>query len=76
MILQSLIDLLIKTNDSTENHKLVKSKWKGVILGRKHIFLLACSKYLSSWTGLGKSGHVRFPTFGQISHVSGPKMVF
>ena len=32
--------------------------------------------YGSSWTGLGRSGHVRFPTFGQISHVSGPKLSF
>ena len=27
-------------------------------------------------TGLGKSGHVRFPTFGSISHASGPKLNF
>ena len=32
--------------------------------------------YGSSWTGLGRSGHVRFPTFGRISHVSGPKLGF
>ena len=31
---------------------------------------------LLSKTGLGRSGHVRFPTFGPTSHVSGPKMVF
>ena len=29
---------------------------------------------LLSKTGLGKSGHVRFPTFGQLSHASVPKM--
>ena len=29
-----------------------------------------------SKTGLGRSGHVRFQTFGLIWHVSGPKMVF
>ena len=28
---------------------------------------------LLSKTGLGRSGHVRFPTFGPISHVSDPK---
>ena len=39
-------------------------------------FPLVCSKYLSSWTGLGRSGHVRFQTFGPISHVSDPEMVF
>ena len=31
---------------------------------------------LHSKTGLGRSGHVRFQTFGPIWHVSGPKMVF
>ena len=31
---------------------------------------------LLSKTGLGRSGHVRFQTFGPISHVSGPEMVF
>ena len=31
---------------------------------------------LLSKTGLGRSGHVRFPTFGLILHVSVPKMVF
>ena len=31
---------------------------------------------LLSKTGLDRSGHVRFQTFGPIWHVSGPKMVF
>ena len=31
---------------------------------------------LLSKTGLGRSGHVRFPTFGQISNVSDPKIVY
>ena len=31
---------------------------------------------LFSKTGLGRSGHVRFQTFGPIWHVSGPEMVF
>ena len=31
---------------------------------------------LHSKTGLGRSGHVRFQTFGPIWHVSGPEMVF
>ena len=31
---------------------------------------------LLSKTGLGRSGHVRFQTFGPIWHASGPKMVF
>ena len=32
--------------------------------------------YGSSWTGLGRSGHVRFPTFGRILHVLGSKLGF
>ena len=28
------------------------------------------------WVLLDRSGHVRFPTFGSISHVSDPKIVF
>ena len=31
---------------------------------------------LLSKTGLGRSGHVRFQTFGPIWHVSGPEIVF
>ena len=31
---------------------------------------------LLSETGLGRSGHVRFQTFGPIWHASGPKMAF
>ena len=31
---------------------------------------------LFSKTGLGRSGHVRFQTFGPIWHVSGPEIVF
>ena len=31
---------------------------------------------LSSWTGLGRSGHVQITTFGPISHVSDPKLSF
>ena len=31
---------------------------------------------LLSETGLGRSGHVQFQTFGPIWHVSGPEMVF
>ena len=36
---------------------------------RKYINLL-------SKTGLGRSGQVRFKSFGPIWHVSGPEMVF
>ena len=58
------------------NNRFVNKEWKGVKSEKIKVFPLVCSKYLSSWTGLGRSGHVRFPTFGQISHVSGPKLSF
>ena len=59
-----------------EHDKFVNKKWKGVISEKIKTFPLACTKYLSSWTDLGRSGHDRFQTFGRIWHVSGPKMVF
>ena len=37
--------------------------------------ILAGSVLLSE-TGLGRSRHVRFPTLGSISHVSGSKLTF
>ena len=33
-------------------------------------------KDLSSWTGLGRSGHVQITTFGPISHLSDSKLKF
>ena len=71
----SMINLLIKANDFTTNAEFLNKQWKGVILGKK-VFPLVCSKYLSSWTGLGWSGHDQITTFGQLSHVSGPKLSF
>ena len=73
----SSVSLLNKRYEFIENDKFVNKEWKGVISGKR--FPLVCSKYLSSWTGLGSS--VNFPstfrkTFGQISDVSGPKMLF
>ena len=67
-----MIILLIKANDFIRNDKFANKKWKGVILEKK-VFPLVCSKYLSSWTGLGRSGHVQSQTFGSTSHVSGSK---
>ena len=61
--LKEMINLLIKTNDFIEKYKFANKKLKGVISGKIEIFPLVCSKYLSSWTGLGKSGHVRFSDF-------------
>ena len=71
-----MINLVDKTNVFTKSVKLANLKKKGVKSKKTKVFPLVCSKYLFSWTGLGRSGHVRFPTFGLISHVSGPEMVF
>ena len=72
-----MINLFRKTDDFVKDIKFVNKKWKGVISEKKIIvFPLVCSKYLSSWTGLGRSGHDGSQSFGSILHVSGPKMVF
>ena len=70
-----MINLLSKTNNLIK-YKCANRKWKGVISEKIKVFPLVCSKYLSSWTGLGRSGHVRFLTFGRILHVLGSKIVF
>ena len=69
-----MINSLSKTDDFMNSDEFANKKWKGVISGKR--FPLVCSNYLSSWTGLGRSGHVRITTFGQISHASGPKLDF
>ena len=58
-----------------ENDKFVNMKGKVYFL-RKRMNNWFADKDLSSWTGLGRSGHDRSPTFGQISHASGPKLTF
>ena len=58
-----MINSLSKTADFIKSEKI-------------KTFPLVCSKYLSSWTGLGRSGHDGSQSFGPIWHVSGPKMVF
>ena len=58
-----MINLFSKTDDFIKSEKI-------------KVFPLVCSKYLSSWTGLGRSGHVQITTFEPISHVSGPKIIF
>ena len=69
-----MINLVSKTCDFIQNDKFGNKKKKGVI--SEKIFPLVCSKYLSSWTGLGRSGHVQSQSFGSISHVSGTKLSF
>ena len=51
-----MINLLSKTDDFIKSEKI-------------KAFPLVCSKCLSSWTSLGRSGHVRFPTFARFLHV-------
>ena len=63
MILQKMINLLNKTDDFIKSEKI-------------KAFPLVCSKYLSSWTGLGRSGHVQSQSLGKISHDLGPKLSF
>ena len=71
-----MIDSLSKTDDFIKDAKFVNKKWKGVKSEKLKLFPLVCSKYLSSWTGLGRSGHDGSQSFGPIWHVSGPEMVF
>ena len=67
---------MINLFDKTNVKKNVNNQWKDVKSEKIKTFPLVCSKYLSSWTGLGRSGHVRFPALGSILHVLGPKMSF
>ena len=67
MILLKMKYLLTKTDESIKHDKFVNNNWKGVI-SERNVFLLVCSKYLSSWTGLGRSGH------DQIKVLTGPDM--
>ena len=60
-----MIDLFSKTDDFT---KMID------LFNKTNDFVKIIN--LLSKTGLGRSGHVRFQTFGAIWHVSGPKMVF
>ena len=70
------MNLLSKTHDFTKNDKFSNNNWKGVKSEKLKVFPLVCSKYLSSWTGLGKSGHVQSQSVGSILHVSGFKLTF
>ena len=70
-----MINLLSKPHDFIKNDKFDNKQWKGVISEKIKTFPLVCSKYLSSWTGLGGSGHARFPTFNRILHVVGSKLI-
>ena len=59
-----MTNLLIQMHDFIKNDKLVNRKWKGVISEKIKVFPLVFTKYLSSWTGLGRSGHDGSQSFG------------
>ena len=71
-----IINSLSKTDDFIKMLNLFNKTDDFIKSEKIKAFPLACSKYLSSWTGLGRSGHVQITTFGPISHVSGPKLSF
>ena len=56
--------------------EFVYKNGKGVISEEQKGKARFADKDLSSWTGLGRSGHVQIPTFGLTSHISGPKLTF
>ena len=61
-----MINSLSKTDDFTKNINSL-SKTNDFIKSEKiKAFPLVCSKYLSSWTGLGRSGHDGSQSFGSI----------
>ena len=72
--------MLSKTCDSCDfqkkHDKFANEKWKGVISEKIRAKTCFADKALSSWTGLGRSGHVRITTFGPISYISGLEMNF
>ena len=76
MILQKLIDSLSKTDDFIKMINSLNKTDDFVKSEKIKVFPLVCSKYLSSWTGLGRSGHDGSQRFGPIWHVSGPEIVF
>ena len=67
---------LVKQMIFKKHNKFADNKWKGVISEKIKAKTCFADKDLSSWTGLGRSGHVQITTFRPISHVSGPKMIF
>ena len=68
-----IINLLSKTYDFQKNDKFVNKEWKSLISAKIKTKTCFADKDLSSWTGLGRSGHVQITTFGPIWHVSGSK---
>ena len=71
-----MINLFDKTDDFIKMINAFSETDDFIKFEKIKAFPLVCSKYLSSWTGLGRSGHDRSQSFGPIWHVSGPEMVF
>ena len=59
-----------------KHDKFVNKRWKGVISEKIKAKTCFADKDLSSWTGLGRSGHVQITTFGPILRVSDSKLGF
>ena len=76
MILEKMIDLSSKTDDFIKMINLFIKTDDFIKSEKIKVIPLVCSKYLSSWTGLGRSGHDGSQSFGPIWHVSGPEMAF
>ena len=70
-----MINLFSKRYDFVKR-KIVNKKGKDVISEKIKANTCFADKDLSSWTGLGRSGHDQITTFGQISHASAPKISF
>ena len=58
MVFIQKISLLIKIMILSNMIIFFNEQWKGVISEKTNVFPLACSKYLSSWTGPDRSRHV------------------
>ena len=71
-----MINLLSKTIDFIKMITLLSKTDDFIKSEKSKAFPLVCSKYLSSWTGLGRSGHDGSQSFGPNWHVSGPKIGF
>ena len=70
-------DLIENDKFVNKNNKFAYKDWTGSFSGeRKKGKACFGDKDLSSWSGLGRSGHERSQSFGSISHVSGPKLTF
>ena len=64
-----MINSLSETDDLTKNINSF-NKTDNLIKSEKiKVFPMVCSKYVSSWTGLGGSGHDGSQSFGPILHV-------